>query len=130
MTFHRGKSDVTLPPSVRHLYGDRKDLRAFSKDFLGFAPDVVLDMFARTEADGRELVELYSGVARHLVVISSADVYRAYDRFRRADPGPPDPAPLTETSPLRDRLYPTVVRPRDPKTRCTTTTRSWSSGPP
>jgi nucleoside-diphosphate-sugar epimerase len=45
-------------------------------------------------------------MARRLVVISSVDVYRAYDRFRKADPGPPDPAPLTEDSPLRDRLYP------------------------
>jgi nucleoside-diphosphate-sugar epimerase len=41
-----------------------------------------------------------------LVVISSADVYRTYDRFRKKDPGPPDPWPLTEDSPLRDLLYP------------------------
>src|SRR5205823_7436702 len=39
-------------------------------------------------------------------VIISVDVYRAYERFRKADPGPPDPAPLTEGSPLRDKLYP------------------------
>jgi nucleoside-diphosphate-sugar epimerase len=40
------------------------------------------------------------------VAISSVDVYRAYDRFRRTDPGLPDPTPLTEDSPLRDKLYP------------------------
>lgn len=106
MAFHRGKGGVDLPPGVRHLYGDRKDLRTYLEDFRDFAPDVVLDMFARTEADGHELVELFSGVARRLVVISSADVYPAYDRFRRADPGPPNPAPLTEASPLRGQLYP------------------------
>lgn len=106
MTFHRGKGGVDLPPGVKHLYGDRKNLQAYSEDFRGFAPDVLLDMFARTEANGHELVELFNGVARRLVVISSADVYRAYDRFRRADPGPPDSAPLTERSPLRDQLYP------------------------
>jgi nucleoside-diphosphate-sugar epimerase len=44
-------------------------------------------------------------------------VYRAYDRFRRADPGPPDSTPLTEDSPLRDRLFPyrdKALGPDDP----------------
>jgi nucleoside-diphosphate-sugar epimerase len=34
------------------------------------------------------------------------DVYRAYDRLRKAHPGSPDPVPLTEDSPLREHLYP------------------------
>jgi nucleoside-diphosphate-sugar epimerase len=34
------------------------------------------------------------------------DVYRAYDRLRRVDPGSPDPVPLTEDAPLRQTLYP------------------------
>lgn len=106
LVFHRGQSNMVLPSGIRHLYGDRKNLSTFSADFRSFAPDVVLDMFARAEADGHELVELFGGLARRLVVISSVDVYRAYDRFRGADPGPPDPAPATETSPLRDQLYP------------------------
>jgi nucleoside-diphosphate-sugar epimerase len=41
-----------------------------------------------------------------VVVISSQDVYRAYERVRRTNPGPPDPVPLTEESPLREKLYP------------------------
>jgi nucleoside-diphosphate-sugar epimerase len=40
------------------------------------------------------------------VAISSQDVYRAYDALRGLASGPPDPVPLTEESPLRERLYP------------------------
>jgi nucleoside-diphosphate-sugar epimerase len=40
------------------------------------------------------------------VAISSQDVYRAYDRVTRRDPGPPDQVPLTEDAPLREKLYP------------------------
>lgn len=76
------------------------------RDFRDFAPDVVLDMIASSELDGKTLVDLFRGMARRVVNISSGDVYRAYDRFRRVDPGPPDPTPLTEDSPLRERLFP------------------------
>ncbi len=104
--FHRGQTEALLPPSARHLHGDRQHLPDFAGDFRNFAPDVVLDMVPATEQDGKTLVSLFSGIAGRVVAISSGDVYRAYDRFRRADPGAPDPVPLTEDSPLRDRLFP------------------------
>lgn len=66
----------------------------------------MLDTLALTEQDAKTVVETFTGLARRLVVLGSGDVYRAYDRLRGADPGPPDPTPLTEDSPLRDKLYP------------------------
>lgn len=116
--FHRGQTQASLPDGVQELYGDRKQLHHHLPQFRAFSPEVVLDMLAFTEADGRALLEAFSGVARRLLVISSGDVYRAYDRFRGADPGPPDPTPLTEDSPLRDKLYPyrgTASGPEDMK---------------
>ncbi|HLK60473.1 MAG TPA: NAD-dependent epimerase/dehydratase family protein, partial [Chthonomonadaceae bacterium] len=104
--FHRGKSNAPLPDNVQHIHGDRAQMGDFAGDFRRFAPEVVVDMRALTDRDGQMLLELFSGMARRLVAISSVDVYRAYDRLRKADPGPPDPTPLTEDSPLRDRLYP------------------------
>jgi nucleoside-diphosphate-sugar epimerase len=104
--FHRGQSQADLPTTVQHLTGDRKELATHAATLRGLAPEVVLDMLPLGEADAQLVVDLFRGVARRLVAISSVDVYRAYDRFRRADPGPPDPTPLTETSPLRDQLYP------------------------
>jgi nucleoside-diphosphate-sugar epimerase len=58
------------------------------------------------EEDARAVVEAFRGVARRIVAISSQDVYRAYDKLRGVDPGPPDPTPLTEDSPLREKLHP------------------------
>jgi nucleoside-diphosphate-sugar epimerase len=104
--FHRGKSNAPLPENVRHIHGDRAQIADFRDTFKQFSPEVVLDMVPSTEKAGNMLIEQFSGLARRLVAISSVDVYRAYDRFRKADPGPPDPAPLTEDSPLRDKLFP------------------------
>jgi nucleoside-diphosphate-sugar epimerase len=104
--FHRGKSHAELPPGAAHLHGDRKTLDDHLNELRRFAPEVVLGMIALTEADGRQLVEAFSGVARRVVAVSSCDVYRAYDRFRGKAPGPPDAAPLSEDAPLREHLYP------------------------
>ena len=104
--FHRGQTHADLPDSVAHIYGDRNHLADFSEDFRRFGADIVLEMNAGTEQEGKILLDLFLGMARRLVVISSGDVYRAYDRFRKIDPGLPDATPLTEDSPLRDRLYP------------------------
>jgi nucleoside-diphosphate-sugar epimerase len=104
--FHRGNHNSPLPEGVHHIHGDRAQLPDYADQFRQFAPDVVLDMVASTEKAGKMLVGLFSGMVRRLIVVSSVDVYRAYDRFRKADPGSPDPAPLTEDSPLRDKLYP------------------------
>ena len=41
-----------------------------------------------------------------MVALSSQDVYRAYGRVQGTEPGSPDPVPLTEKAPLRERLYP------------------------
>ena len=114
IVFHRGQTETPLPPSVRHLHGDRERLSDFVSEFRKLVPDVVLDMVPGTEQDGKTLVDLFKGVARRLVAISSGDVYRAYDRFRRADPGAPDRTPLTEDSPLRNRLFPYRDRARGP----------------
>ena len=104
--FHRGRTQAELPDGVTHLLGDRAKLAEQADAFRGFAPELVLDMMACTEADGQRLTSVFRGLAQRVVAVSSADVYRAYDRLRGADPGPPDPTPLTEDSPLRDRLYP------------------------
>ena len=104
--FHRGQSHAELPAEVSHIHGDRRQIADFAGAFKDLAPEVVLDMIPSGEKSGEMLVDLFKRIARRLVVISSGDVYRAYDRLRGIDPGPPDPTPLTEDSPLRDRLFP------------------------
>jgi nucleoside-diphosphate-sugar epimerase len=104
--FHRGQSQADLPQSVQHVLGDRKNLPDFAADFHRFAPQVAIDTRAFTEADTAGAVQAFRGLARRLVVLSSMDVYRAYDRLRRVETGPPDPTPATEDAPLRQTRYP------------------------
>jgi nucleoside-diphosphate-sugar epimerase len=63
-------------------------------------------MWALTEADAARFLDLFRGAAGRAVAISSCDVYRAYGRLQRLEPGPPDPIPLYEDSPLRESRYP------------------------
>ena len=104
--FHRGRTQADLPPGVEHILGDRHRLDDHAAEFRRFGPEVVVDMIAFTEADALGLVETFRGLARRTVVISSADVYRAYGRFLGLEPGPIEPTPLTEEAPLRTALFP------------------------
>src|SRR5262245_19639756 len=104
--FHRGRTTAALPAGVRALLGDRRRLADHAGEFRRFAPDVVVDMIAVTEADALSVVATFRGVAGRLVAISSGDVYRAYGVFTRLEPGPPEPTPLREDSPLRQVLFP------------------------
>lgn len=113
--FHRGASPLELA-GVQEILGERSQLAAHRDEFGRFAPDVVIDMFAMSHADARQMVETLHGVARRSVVISSMDVYRAYDVLRGVEPEPPEPVPFDEDAPLRPKLYPyrgEALRPAD-----------------
>jgi len=99
---HRGVHEVRLPTSVEHLHDEAAGLTGETRDHLrGRRPDVVVDMFAMTGEHATALSDAFRGFAGRVVVPSSIDVYRAYGRLHRTEPGPPDPVPLTEDSPLR-----------------------------
>jgi nucleoside-diphosphate-sugar epimerase len=109
--FHRGRAEADVPPSVSHVHGDRSQLPDFRDAFRRLAPDVVLDMRSLSEADALAVAAAVRGITRRLVAISSLDVYRAYGRLIGTEPGPPDPIPTTEESPLRERLFPYRIEP-------------------
>ncbi len=104
--FHRGQTESELPRRVAHIHGDRLQFAEHHDEFKQLQPDVVLDMAAFTQQDALATVTAFRGVARRLVVISSQDVYRAYGRFHESEPGVLERVPLTETAPLREKLYP------------------------
>jgi nucleoside-diphosphate-sugar epimerase len=112
--FHRGQTVVSLPPAVTHILGDRKELSAFTHTFKQFDPQIVIDLIAYTEQDALAAVQTFLAVARRLIVLSSMDVYRAYDRLRGLDSTPADPMPLQEHSPLRQTLYPYRAQAESP----------------
>jgi nucleoside-diphosphate-sugar epimerase len=104
--FHRGQTEGRLPEAVRHLHGDLHQLEDHRPAFAALSPEVVVHMLAMRAQDGWSFVRTFAGLAARSVVLSSQDVYRAYDRLRGKEPGPPDAVPLTESSPLRGRLFP------------------------
>jgi nucleoside-diphosphate-sugar epimerase len=104
--FHRGQTEAELPSSVRHVHGDCGELEQLLPDLRDPAPDVVIDMVPYIAKSGSHGVLHFKGIARRGLVLTSCDVYRAFARFWRSEPGPPDPLPLTEESPLRAKVAP------------------------
>jgi nucleoside-diphosphate-sugar epimerase len=102
--FHRGKHSSDLPSTVNHIFGERRELDNFAGEFKGLAPDVVLDMLAFTRDDAEMLMRVFKGITQRIVVPSSSDVYRAFGRLHGTEPGPVDPIPFSEESPLREKL--------------------------
>ena len=99
--FHRGETEHPLAAAARHVHGDVAHFERHLAELRALEPEVFVDLLAFRRQDGRRVLA-FRGVARRAVVVSSADVYRAFGRLHRTEPGPPDPTPLTEESPLRD----------------------------
>lgn len=104
--FHRGENEIDLPEGVRHIHGDRARIADSRAEIATFAPEVVVDMRAMTEADAKAAADAVRGIAKRYVVISSMDVYRAYGRLHGSEPGPALTPPFNEDSSLREKLYP------------------------
>ena len=86
---------------MKHIHGHLRELTNFRQDFGDFKPDVTLHVIAGDAQIAWTFVRTLKGITRRAVVISSQDVYRAYHRFRRKEPGPADPVPLSEDASLR-----------------------------
>jgi nucleoside-diphosphate-sugar epimerase len=104
--FNRGRTPVDLPDAVRRIAGERAEIERHRDEFRELAPEVVLDMYAMTERDAQMTVNAVRDIASRLVVVSSVDTYLAFGRLLGTEPGEPVDLPLTEDSPLRERLFP------------------------
>lgn len=102
--FHRGTT--TAPAGVEEIRGDRNQLNASAQDLRRFAPDVVIDLVISSGSQAEELMNIFRGVARRVVMLSSIDVYRAVGISHGTESGPVQEVPLTEESELRRTLHP------------------------
>jgi len=116
--FHRGPAEIDLPPTIKHIYGDKMHLKQYKNTFQTLSPDVVVDMIAYTETDTELVLSTFRGITNRLVMISSQDVYRAYGVVRQADKGPLEPMPISEVSALRTNRYPYQDPAKDPDDWC------------
>jgi nucleoside-diphosphate-sugar epimerase len=99
--FHRGEHEPELPNDVRHVHGHFARFDEHLEELLALRPEVVVDMLAFVREDARRVLA-FKGVARRAVVVSSLDVYLAFGRARKTEPGPYMPVPLREDAPLRE----------------------------
>ena len=103
LVVHRGTSEPDDLADVEHLHVDRKEIAGARDELAAFRPDVVIDGMALGAADTDAVLAAVPGDAR-LVVLSSADTYRAYGSLHAGTVS--DAVPIDETSPVREQRYP------------------------
>jgi nucleoside-diphosphate-sugar epimerase len=102
--FHRGTA--AAPRGVNEIRGDRNQLSASAEEMKRFAPDVVIDLVISSGGQAEELMNIFRGTTRRVVMLSSIDVYRAVGVSHGTESGPLQEVPLTEESELRRKLHP------------------------
>jgi len=99
---HRGKSEPAELSGCAHLHAAREALGEVSGQLRALRPEAVIDTRAMTAADATAVLPHLPDVP--LVLLSSIDVYRAYELLLAGRGG--EPVPLTESSPVRSGRYP------------------------
>lgn len=104
---HRGVHERPLPDAVQHIHVTETDTIGVERRHVDqFQPDVIIHMVAIVADHLNAVLEAASGLVSRVVVVSSIDVYRAYGRLHRTEPGDPDTTPLSEDAALRTRYGP------------------------
>jgi nucleoside-diphosphate-sugar epimerase len=99
---HRGETETAEPDGCVHLHTDRAAFAGLAGRVRALRPDAVIDTRAMIRADAEAVLPHLPDA--HLVLLSSIDVYRAYELIL-ADRGG-EPVPITEESPVREGRYP------------------------
>ncbi len=100
---HRGEVEPQDFPEVQHLHCQRLDLPQHAEVFATFAPEAVVDTIGMTRAGAQAAIKAVTGDIPR-VMLSSVDVYRAYDGLRQDRFT--DAVPLTEEAPVREVRFP------------------------
>src|SRR5262245_15402560 len=100
--FHRPRTHAT--PAPREIFGNRRRLHDSADTLRALRFDVVVDLILSSGRQAADLIKVFNGAASRIVALSSCDVYRACGVLHGSEPGPLEPLPLTESSPLRTTL--------------------------
>jgi UDP-glucose 4-epimerase len=103
---HRGQTEPSGWVACRHLHADRGGFAGVAGEVRALRPDAVIDTLAMTRADVTAVLPHLPDA--QLVVLSSMDVYRAYELLLAGQDG--EPLPITEDSPVRRGRYPYRAR--------------------
>jgi nucleoside-diphosphate-sugar epimerase len=95
---HRGQTELLDLAPAQHLHAERGSWPSQRKALAAFEAEAAIDVSADNGAGAYSALHALPPGLR-LVVISSGDVYRAYESLHAG--AQTDPLPLTEESPLR-----------------------------
>ena len=96
----------TVIPGTQVIRADRREIERLRPQLAATQPDATIDTILSSGRQAEATVRAVSGITARLIVLSSQDVYRATGVLHGIEPGPPEPTPLTEDSPLRTVLQP------------------------
>jgi nucleoside-diphosphate-sugar epimerase len=115
--YHRGVTQAALPVQVQQFIdaGSVMPIEGFPVKLFQFHPDVVVLTLAMGAVDGYAAAQAFRGRTGRLVLLSSGDVYRAYGRFTKLEPGSIERGLLTEGAPLRSVMFPYRHRASSPQ---------------
>jgi nucleoside-diphosphate-sugar epimerase len=100
------RGHAVAAPGLGTQSGELPGLRPLPESGLaGFRPDVLIHTGLTTQRQTESFVNEFEPLGCRFVILSSADVYRAYGRLMRQEPGKLEPMPATEDSPLRGTLF-------------------------
>jgi nucleoside-diphosphate-sugar epimerase len=102
MVVHRGESEPAELSACGHVHASRAAFASVADQVRALRPDAVVDTRAMTGSDASAVLPHLPDVP--LVLLSSIDVYRAYELLLAGRGG--EPVPLTESSPVRSGRYP------------------------
>ena len=106
---HRGSTEPADEPAAdaladngAHIHIDRADFAAIAGKVGALRPDAVIDTCAMTQADADSVLPHLPDIP--VILLSSMDVYRAYELLLADEGG--QPVPITEDADLRRARYP------------------------
>jgi nucleoside-diphosphate-sugar epimerase len=102
--YHRGEHESEGMSDVPHIHGDNADIEDHLDAIKAFGPDAVIDTTQFDTPRTQGVVDALTGVIGRYVLVSSMDVYIAYGRLHRTEPGPLQPVPINEEGELRTLL--------------------------
>lgn len=98
---HRGSTEPDDETGT-HIHADRANFADVAQQVRALRPDAVVDTLAMTRADADAVLPYLPDVP--LVLLSSMDVYRAYELLLADEGG--QPVPITEDAEVRRGRYP------------------------
>jgi nucleoside-diphosphate-sugar epimerase len=103
---HRGEQERDdLPSRVRHFHGSAQDIEFLRYVAHEYRPTGIIHMWAMHPADVEHAGGAFEGTLERFVMISSGDVYAAFEAIERKSPAL-QPLPISEEAPLRSGPYP------------------------